>query len=137
MLIDQIVEALHTMIAIAEANNVDRPSDHTSAEIESAYRALTAYIAAREGDGWREIAEAPRDGTKFLATDISDSRRTWVVWYSDGEFICSQIDGRALHLTHFQPLPAPPAPPKESVHPATESEAQRGLNDTWPGDPYP
>jgi hypothetical protein len=30
-----------------------------------------------------------------------------------------------------------PTSPEPSFHPASEDEAQRGLNDVWPGDPYP
>ena len=64
---------------------------------------LPAMPPALPEQGWRPIAEAPRDGSQFLAGR----------WY-DGIWIFAVLHGWAdKPFTHYRPLPAPP----ESVEP--------------------
>lgn len=97
----------------------------TGDAIECFARAIASEVAdqgearpAQAPAGWKPIAEAPKDGTKYLAAN------------SDGEYEVMNcppghhpgqwelIDGEwrggastfAHHATHFQPLPAAPSP---------------------------
>ena len=84
---------------------------------EECEKALTAIRAARAEWGWRPIADAPRDGTWIL---------TWVGGVvKPFPYICAWSDSYSIHglggnwndglcqmgieVTHWQPLPPPPA----------------------------
>jgi hypothetical protein len=62
--------------------------------------------------GWRDIASAPKDGTKILVCDRNEyPRRIWTArwWRDNWQNSAADI---LLCLTHWQPLPAPPAAPQ-------------------------
>lgn len=82
-----------------------------------------ARFEASLSDGWRDIASAPRDGTRFLGweevpTFDEDAGKTVIVsgpviayWFF-GDFIEFPYQNRivqGLRITHWRPLPAPPA----------------------------
>jgi len=66
---------------------------------------------------WRDISEAPRDGTRVLLyhpgykNAFYENRdrkpRTWVDWCVDGSWYQT---APSAPPTHYQPLPTPPAP---------------------------
>ncbi|RZL77249.1 MAG: hypothetical protein EOP66_09155 [Sphingomonas sp.] len=79
----------------------------------------TAAAASEAGDGWQDIASAPRDGTPFIATLIvhNQSGQKWwethVIWADDetGE-VASECEAgwtRVDDYSHWMPMPAPPA----------------------------
>ncbi|KXV60249.1 hypothetical protein AD948_05725 [Acetobacter senegalensis] len=77
--------------------------------------AITAALAAADAAAWRPIESAPKDGTEIIAygTQKADALSPiepylGVVWWEyelwqDGSIACRPV------LTHWQPLPAPPA----------------------------
>lgn len=63
--------------------------------------------------GWRDIATAPKDGTKILAGCLqSDTfkyfltwwNKRWDIWVGEGD----ERYGIDFKPTHWQPLPPPP-----------------------------
>ena len=95
--------------------NVD-VGDHASidAELANLRRARGGIHEARAGvgsaDGWRDIASAPKDGSRFLASFVCSTSNAQVVvadvaWHRD--HWCSDGDG-IIEPTRWQPLPSPP-----------------------------
>lgn len=82
-------------------------------------RELSAALAAADAAAWRPIETAPMDGTEIIAfgTQKADAVSTiepylGVVWrayglWQDGTIACRPS------LTHWHPLPAPPADTQE------------------------
>lgn len=94
--------------------------------------ALTAEIAegatgagnARVGEDWQPIDTAPKDGTAFLlwvATKASVSRiriGTWSQRYCNWvsqDWRNRRVHGDDAEITHWRPLPAPPATPVGAI----------------------
>jgi hypothetical protein len=82
---------------------------------------LTKENKLLEGEGWRTIETAPRDGSRFLAVYDKAPDGLWpvnVVWFdiyerlfAEARFIFESDD----MITHWMPLPKPPEK-KESSH---------------------
>ena|SRR5579862_846167 len=76
--------------------------------------AATALESAlTSSDGWRTMESAPRDGTEILTTNDYNATR-YIVSYHNNGWLITKPAGRDpniyFHPTHWQPLPAPPAP---------------------------
>ena len=71
--------------------------------MEQSRAALSAHKAA--GDGWRPIAEAPKDGRYILAYIPRGDRECIVKM----RWLVRIQDWSALGATHYMPLPSPPA----------------------------
>lgn len=95
-------------------------------------RSIASRLAAPAGDGWRDIASAPRDGSRILVGYFNFEGR-WVVheawwrmpyesaprkdcWWchdKDGTLLSADLhfspEGKRLGATYWQPLPAPPS----------------------------
>lgn len=88
------------------------PEDQQNALCEvivGAVNALPALIAAarhQQPEGWRDIATAPKDGSKILVGFQGQFDWMQYVAYSAGPDTQSAGFARP---THWQPLPAPPA----------------------------
>lgn len=86
-------------------------------DIELARAALAAALAhLPQGDGWRDIASAPKDGTDILlAAVIGGVWRQKVGWWEamDNAWVTAIMgSGRKAWLqnpTHWQPLPPSPS----------------------------
>jgi len=66
-----------------------------------------------DGMEWRPIATAPKDGTRILASGRNyglpgRGRHIVITSWNDGWANEYEDDGGFPHLTHWQPLPAPP-----------------------------
>jgi hypothetical protein len=95
---------------------------------------ILALRPASSGGAWRPIEEAPTDGTPFLAfwkAPLADEPAIIIArWNTDAPWIgfyglntqslngsgtishlSGGVDGNELFVTHWQPLPAPPADP--------------------------
>lgn len=116
------------LIALPEENSFDyKTADETYIKREkikrwmqfpdSEYKDYAAAPAA-QGEAWRAIAEAPRDGTIILlagtrgvwpakwADNLSAEYYPWAGWRSLEPTQVAHAD----KATHFRPLPAPPYP---------------------------
>lgn len=82
--------------------------DYADSE-EQMRQVLTAALAAM----WRDIKDAPKDGSSILATwsaSWPDNPHIEAVYFSDGTwFYCHDSEATDREPTHFMPLPAPPA----------------------------
>lgn len=94
--------------------STERDDDAEGGDYEGAYdafineaRALLPRLSA--GSGWRQISEAPRDGTPVLAAIANGV--SYVAWHRKGQW-CFFDDGKSLRMyfdpTHFRLLPSPP-----------------------------
>jgi len=91
--------------------------DNSSTEMRAV---LLAF--AQQPEGWRPIETAPKDGTSVLVTVASTAANTT---YGEGgyrhvmqssfedelwlSYDCHQLENACWKVTHWQPLPAPPA----------------------------
>lgn len=57
---------------------------------------------------WRDISEAPKDGTVFLFWPRRDREHATARW-SDDRFVVACCGQSAYGITHWMPLPAPPS----------------------------
>lgn len=89
----------------------------TDALMEEAANALESALSLSPAHGWRDIADAPKDGTDILVTNIEE----WIakVCWHKGAWLQVDADGVILgdlvaiaYPTHWMPLPAAPLPPK-------------------------
>ncbi len=74
---------------------------------QDAEDALDRLAAAARGKEWQRIEDAPKDGTWFLASDSFDSDVAEARWFNGHWY--GRSGGIWFGVTHFQPLPAPPA----------------------------
>ena len=85
-------------------------------EAASDYLADCSALSAHEAQGWRPIAEAPKDGTRIIVTngtrvetarwlDNRHGKYAWAGWHF-GSLV------PAMTPNAWQPLPPPPEPPK-------------------------
>lgn len=109
-----------------EGDDFERPADARGAfwwRTEFKRRCLSAPPAVPGGDGWRDMASAPKDGTKidlwvhWPATEDREAhsqRLADASWdgvehdWHDGQFRLGQYLARP-EPTHWRPLPHPPA----------------------------
>lgn len=119
--VGQLVEALQFFAAIADEYD-DQEDDEfqvwkdfdvlgATLPLKHFRRARTALAGVAVGDGWREMASAPKDGTRILLStpngaavgwwlDNSHTRIPWQGWHTDrGPFADRNVNG-------WQPLPA-------------------------------
>lgn len=87
------------------------PDGPTAADEIERLQAIIARLTnpAEPSEAWQPIETAPRDGTRFLATE--DGRDHYALaWNSDGywESYCGQHVTQTPEPTHWQPLPKPP-----------------------------
>jgi len=79
--------------------------------------AIAAWNRRAVPDGWRPIAEAPRDGTRvILFRENWEESRLVGYWHSD--FLDWMVPGSGVAVvsaTHWQPLPSPPRQPTEEA----------------------
>lgn len=82
--------------------------------IDSAIQGWNRRAAAlsREGEGWREIGSAPKDGTGIVAFVPGFAMGSMVLFWLDGKWR-EPANHLALRVdpTHWMPLP--PAPPSQ------------------------
>ena len=83
-------------------------------ELEASRELARAAIAALppQGDGWQDIATAPRDGTEFTGYELVNDRPRILSMVYDSVFkgfVASVHSFVAFQPTHWRPLPAPPA----------------------------
>jgi hypothetical protein len=69
-------------------------------------------VSERQGEGWQDIATAPKDGSHVLLFWQEVSRWPVVGWWfapwdqwRAGNYYCGKTMGKP---THWMPLPAPP-----------------------------
>lgn len=77
---------------------------------------LARAALSGSGDGWRDIASAPKDGTTILAAHQSNGAIFTVSWSEDdGGWVDGSTDLYDVPVTydpsHWMTLPAPPASP--------------------------
>lgn len=97
-----------------EADGCEHTSEAARAAAEAAWAewcASAALVPAGEADGWRPIAEAPRDGTPVLVAiaggDFNAGTAQWDVDRGCWTYPCA-VHGPGLDPTHWMPLPEPP-----------------------------
>ena len=104
---------------IAEAVRDDARRTHddswreASARIVGRIGALSAHPPA---GGWRDIATAPKDGTRVIIGWEKPAHVEVGCWRTDGEMWCGELSGFWKDKdwpTKWQPLPAPPAEKEE------------------------
>lgn len=119
------------LVSYDELDEPDKEADRQIGEaiarwtlIGDAARAALAPGGEREGDGWRPIETAPKDGTAILAV-IGLYRRDQSFSHWDIHIIAFDQDRGAISPDHdqgwdwedyegWQPLPAPPLAPQEA-----------------------
>jgi hypothetical protein len=91
---------------LGDAMNACQPCDE---EFRALWKALAAYDAA-EGDGWRPIATAPRDGTPILVcAELFGTRQISVCWLLRGGWMGGPALVPSWAPIAWRPLPPPPA----------------------------
>lgn len=86
-------------------------------EANRIYDGIPALLASPAAVGWQPIETAPKDGTAFIATGLnygkdSGPRHYCMALWEQGEWReASEWNGHSslAYLTHWQPLPSPPA----------------------------
>ena len=116
---EKLIEAVKRGIeAIAWSESKFEPLNAHDDADALAQAALAAHNAALEAasfmvvPGWRDIADAPRDGTVFLIDAPDVTSEMTMATYEKGELV-SIWDGKPFgrHVSkprHFMPLPAAP-----------------------------
>lgn len=120
----------HTVAAILPSGTPDSPSrllwgclgrsdiahglPAAQAACQAAWEAFVSHaglVPAGEADGWRPIAEAPRDGTPVLVAiaggDFNACSAQWDIRRGCWTYPCA-VHGPGLDPTHWCPLPGPP-----------------------------
>lgn len=72
-------------------------------------------LSTQAGEGWRDIATAPKDGSYILASDGERDGCAVVRWDCDGwVYAWHEYDGpMQMHsASHWRPLPSPPSDTK-------------------------
>ena len=123
--IQQAVDALES---VCKASLMAGFRPDSTAPLVSECRAALADLRAL-GDGWEEIATAPKDGTDIIGCAYVDhgfggisKSGPWTIAFVDGEWVCScggdVVIEESMYVTvykrpdldptHWQPLPLPP-----------------------------
>lgn len=99
-----------TMEMIGDVLHVDGPD--LAARVTVAGRSMTVaeLIAAHERAQWQPIETAPRDGSAVWVyaapRDGLSGFQCWCVWHQDAGWCVDEL----RIVTHWRPLPEPPAP---------------------------
>lgn len=129
-LLDECADVPSFKAGVAEiiARHTSAPASDGEVEacaaVELKARAALSPGGEREGDGWRPIETAPKDGTAILAV-IGLYRRDQSFSHWDLHIIAFDQDRGAISPDHdqgwdwedyegWQPLPAPPLAPQEA-----------------------
>lgn len=75
---------------------------------EQVEKSAEGWRAAARDEGWLPIDSAPRDGTAILVVWAAHDDYA-VVWWEAGEWCEASNDNVVADMTHWMPLPAPPA----------------------------
>lgn len=75
---------------------------------------LRAILDGAEGEDWRPIETAPKDGTNFLACSPASSvfYAHWANGVVDSSSWMDEFGYQGRHATVWQPLPEPPGAPR-------------------------
>jgi hypothetical protein len=87
------------------ADVIDNPKLCEQDALESSHAMLTSLLAERE---WRPIAEAPRDGTRFLFETAEG--HVSIGWYMGSKgtvFAAENLGGRSEGPRRYLPIPKP------------------------------
>lgn len=83
----------------------------TKAELLKLIAALLDASAGTRPDGWQPIKTAPRDRHAIIG--LAWNKQVQPIWwsktYNEWMWADGWHSGQALSMTHWQPLPAPPA----------------------------
>lgn len=74
-----------------------------------AYAVARAALSEAKAGGWQPIETAPRDGTRFIAWRKYSTRPLIARYWKDFGWFEDEDGLHLYNLTHWQPLPAPPA----------------------------
>lgn len=113
------------VIAIAEGVLIDMGIASTPTNYDAIARAILTDREARSG--WRDIASAPKDGSKFLAWH-PDGYADFFHWQSHANvgwrdnFI--QVYREGAGPTHWMPIPAAPSASPSPSREETEGEKE-------------
>ena len=78
-------------------------------ENHPATKAARAALSEAKAGGWQPIETAPRDGTRFIAWRKYSTRPLIARYWKDFGWFEDEDGLHLYNLTHWQPLPAPPA----------------------------
>ena len=115
------LQALDWAVEFIDAQLTNTPSaDHDDGNLRGL--AEPNHQPHAVSQGWQDIETAPRDGSDFLASTAYGVRL--VFWDTARGGVWSVWPGRdkALHPTHWIPLPAPPSPAKTDPAPSSVEE---------------
>jgi len=110
---DEVRAALDALTRICEQAWPDLSSKMRDAQEadETIVRAVLEAQAKPQGDGWRAIESAPKDGSAILVF-IEKNGQSWhdVAHYNDfeGKFMSGSTFIGHDFITHWQPLPSAP-----------------------------
>lgn len=114
----ELITALKALCDVSRsvtADAVEIPRDEWHELMQRVYAVLDApdLLALVQSDGWKPIAEAPKDGTRFIAWGPNvavaecEYRAAWFS-YPAGWYRTNQHP--RVEITHWMPLPDPPRP---------------------------
>lgn len=111
-------EDLKTLDGHAEWVRLDALLSEEYEKTEALEARVTALEAEKAGDGWLDISTAPKDGTPILMGFPAEGEKPGAVfdgWWDreSGGWVDGDTDNYDdlrvyRHITHWQPLPAPP-----------------------------